>query len=65
LLNNKIANIMNAEEEKQNVANKEESDLNIEELMNVEGGIDDDGKGACGGGLGCFVGTGSGEEPTD
>jgi hypothetical protein len=54
---------MSTKEEKQNQdLESEDSKLNIEELMDVQGGIEDndesDGKGSCG--LGCYIGTGAG-----
>jgi hypothetical protein len=58
---------MRAKEENQKKNSEEEisEQLNIEELMDVQGGIeddsDDDRKGSCG--LGCYIGTGSSEPP--
>ncbi|GHT27080.1 hypothetical protein FACS189432_02820 [Bacteroidia bacterium] len=56
---------MKAKEEKQQQHTEEEisEELNIEELMDVQGGIEDEPEKKEHCGLGCFLGTGSAGEP--
>ena len=60
---------MNEEEKKQNLEENESTILNVEELTEIRGGVEDEDKdsleGSCG--LGCFLRVGSGgfDNPVD
>jgi hypothetical protein len=59
---------MKTKEEKQNQLSEEEDSelMNVEELMDIQGGIEadeDDRKGSCG--LGCYIGSGGVGEPEE